>query len=87
MTNCGWSAHLGDEVDHAFALLGLADLDSRRCFDAAYIDDLGTLGDHLGDPGVRLVFRPGRALVIERVGGAVDDGHHQRLCVIKTVAP
>src|SRR5690606_34308927 len=61
-------------------------LGARGRLHAADVDDVGALGDHLVDPLQRLLPGEGRAAVVEGVGGAVDDRHHERLVAELAVA-
>ena len=69
-------AYAGDESGYPPQLLGGVDLDPRRSFDAADVEDLGALVDGAVRRFQGLALAEGRAAVEERVGGAVDDGHH-----------
>ena len=65
-----------DEGRGPAQLLRLVDVVAVSGLDAADVDDVRTLGHHLGDSvhGGGLVER--RSLVVERVRRAVDDRHH-----------
>ena len=60
-------------------LLGRVDLRAGRGRDAADVDDVGALGDHLVHPVHAPRPRPRSARAVERVGRAVDDRHDQQL--------
>ena len=65
----------GDEVHHSGGFLGGADLLARTGLDSPHIDDVRTLRDDLVDSLKGRIPGVGGALVIERVGGAVDNRH------------
>ena len=59
-------------------LLGLADLGPGPGLHAADVEQVGAVGDQLLGPAQERVEAPGRAAVVERVGRAVEDAHHER---------
>ena len=67
----------GDDRGDALELLGLGHLGAGPRFDATDIEDVGAVGDQLLGPRVELVELEGGALVIEGVGRAVEDPHHE----------
>ena len=68
------SGHGGDDPVH---LLGLGHLGTGPGLDAADIEDVGPFGHQGLGPGVEGVEREGGALVVERVGRAVEDAHDE----------
>ena len=76
----------GDDRHDPVELLGLGHLGPRSGLDAADVEDVGPVGHQLLGPGVELVELEGGALVVERVGRAVEDAHDQRP-VGEVVAP
>ena len=67
-----------DRGNDAVELLGLADLGPGTRLHAPDVEQVGAVGDErLGAPQERVEL-PGRAAVVERVGRAVEDAHHQR---------
>ena len=72
LVQCGYRRH--DAVD----LLGGGDLGSGGCTDPADVEDVGSVGDVLFGQAQEVVKVPVATLVEERVGGAVEDGHHDR---------
>jgi hypothetical protein len=74
-------ADRGDQVDGPADLLGGVHLGARGGLHPTDVDHVRTLGHHPPDPGQRGVQLVGRPAVVERVRGAVDDGHHDQPAV------
>ena len=72
------SAHRGDERHDAADLLGEVDLGAGPRLHPADVDDVGAFGHRRVDPVHRGGVGERGAAVVERVGCAVDDRHHQR---------
>jgi hypothetical protein len=62
-------------------LLGGIDVRTRSCFYAADIDDGGTVGDRSVDGNERSLCGERRALIEERIGRSIDDGHDDEFVV------
>jgi hypothetical protein len=71
------AAHLGDERHHSSALFVDVDLGAFARLHAADVHDVGARGDRAVHRVEGRGVGEGRALVVERVGRAVDDGHDQ----------
>ena len=65
-----------DRGDDAVELLVLADLGTGPGLHAADVEQVGAVGDELLGPAHERVERPRRAPVVERIGRAVQDAHH-----------
>ena len=67
-----------DRGHDPFELLGLADLGPGPGLHAADVEQVGAVGDQLLGPPQERVEAPRRAPVVERVGSAIEDPHHER---------
>ena len=67
----------GDGRHDPVHLLGLGDFGARAGFDPADVEDVRPLGHERFGSGVERVEGERRALVVERVGGPVQDPHDQ----------
>ena len=67
-----------DRPDHPIELLVLGHLVAGPGLHAADVEDVGALRDELVGAPEEGVERERRAAVVERVGRAVEDAHHER---------
>ena len=72
-------AHLADELRRTTYLFGRIDIVSGTGFDPPDVDDVGALPKRLGDGEERIALGVVGTLVIERVGGSVDDCHDRQV--------
>lgn len=71
----------GNEAGRPADLLGDVDVVAEPGLDATDVHQVGPLGDDLVHPLHRGRLVPRRPAVVERVGRAVDDGHHEHRSV------